>query len=224
MEIYKDIYYRPERGELHVIKEQSQYSKLNFEDKVIMDIGANIGAFARYAVERGAKQVYCYEPCPETFELLTRNRRAKIEIFQKAIAKEPGEIEFFLHKKYPSCHTTVPVKGRESIKVKALSFMDELNRVQPSVVKIDIEGEELNLEPFNLPVFVEEVAIEFHMKNEKQIQKVKQILAESFSDWYVHRKFRFTWHVTTPVLSRVRKSNLTVKTLLKEIENGNKGS
>ncbi len=42
---------------------------------VLIDIGANVGLFARQCVRRIATlhQVHCYEPHPENYELLTRN-------------------------------------------------------------------------------------------------------------------------------------------------------
>ena len=33
---------------------------------LVVDIGANIGLFAVYAVEQGAARVLAYEPCPES--------------------------------------------------------------------------------------------------------------------------------------------------------------
>lgn len=42
-------------------------------DSVLIDVGANIGCFAHAALLRGAKRVYCYEPDPENFKLLSAN-------------------------------------------------------------------------------------------------------------------------------------------------------
>jgi FkbM family methyltransferase len=41
---------------------------------VVVDIGANIGIFSLYAALRtGAKKIYAFEPCRESFQLLQRN-------------------------------------------------------------------------------------------------------------------------------------------------------
>ena len=40
---------------------------------VIVDVGANIGAFSVYAARSGAKRVIAYEPSREAFETLKRN-------------------------------------------------------------------------------------------------------------------------------------------------------
>ena len=39
---------------------------------IVLDVGANIGAFTLFAAQHGAR-VYAYEPIPATFELLQRN-------------------------------------------------------------------------------------------------------------------------------------------------------
>ena len=39
----------------------------------VLDFGANIGAFARYARLRGASNVYCFEPITPTFHCLYKN-------------------------------------------------------------------------------------------------------------------------------------------------------
>ena len=43
------------------------------KDSIIVDIGANIGAFAMYAAFNGAKKVYGFEPNSEVYECLLRN-------------------------------------------------------------------------------------------------------------------------------------------------------
>ena len=42
-------------------------------DDRIIDIGAHIGAFAIACLERGAKQLWCYEPVKDNFQLLNEN-------------------------------------------------------------------------------------------------------------------------------------------------------
>lgn len=42
-------------------------------DRVVVDIGANVGAFAVWAAKAGARQVWAYEPDPANLEALTRN-------------------------------------------------------------------------------------------------------------------------------------------------------
>ena len=211
MNVEKDnktgLFYRPEKMELHIIKEQPQYKTLDFTNKRFMDVGANIGAVSYMAVKGGASAIIGYEPMPDTFEVLKMNMEGKATILNKALVGDNKQfISFYLHKKYPSCHTTVPVKGRDKIDVGCLNFWQELNNFKPHVIKIDIEGAEYDfMLQNNFPDYVEEFAIELHMKNEKQKQMAIQIV-KKFDNWYVHRKFKFNWHVTTMVVKKNKPS------------------
>lgn len=49
-----------------------EYGKI-LKDSLILDIGANIGAFSIYASMNGAKKVYAYEPNEEAYGLLCKN-------------------------------------------------------------------------------------------------------------------------------------------------------
>lgn len=197
------LYYRPEKRELFIIREQPQYRTLNFKDKRFMDVGANIGAVSSMAYKGGASAIIGYEPMPDTFKVLRMNMDGKANIFNKALVGNDQQfIDFYLHKKYPSCHTTVPVKGRDRIVVGCLNFWEELNNFKPQVIKVDIEGAEYDfMLQDNFPDYVEEFAIELHMKNEEQKYRALKIVRK-FYNWFVHRKFKFNWHVTTMVIKK----------------------
>ena len=67
-------YTRPDTLDEYVFKEiKPSYNCLELgEGDIVLDIGANIGAFSKYAMEKGA-YVYAYEPEPENYELLVVN-------------------------------------------------------------------------------------------------------------------------------------------------------
>jgi len=50
-----------------------EYKKLNFKDKVVIDIGSNIGDTPIYFALNGAKIVYAIEPMPTLFNHLIKN-------------------------------------------------------------------------------------------------------------------------------------------------------
>ena len=60
---------------LFLIFARRDYGRMRPGSRVI-DIGANIGAFSLYAASLGAAAVHAYEPCSESFALLTRNVEA----------------------------------------------------------------------------------------------------------------------------------------------------
>ena len=207
--------YRPDLGELHVIREQSQYQKLDFEGRTVMDVGANIGSFVHLAGTQGAKMIWAYEPMPPTFDLLAANvskmanDTCNFECNKVALTGgQKPRVNFYLSKTYPSCHTTVPVRGREQISVDARNFWDTLHQNRPQILKVDIEGGEYDfMFEEKLPPYVEQLAIELHMKNKAQQELAKKLTLQ-FEEWHSHRKFRFNWHVTTLVLHRHKESEL----------------
>lgn len=70
------------------------YKPFDVKDRVVVDIGANIGDTAIYFALNGAKKVYSYEAVPKIFEAAKRNIKAnnlegKIDIYNEA-AGQPG--------------------------------------------------------------------------------------------------------------------------------------
>ena len=214
------LWYRPELGELFVINEQSQYSKLNFKDKTVMDVGAHIGCFTDLALKNGAKHVYAYEPTPESFALMVMNvNNDKTSLYNSALTGHDDiETDFYLSKTYPTCHTHIPVKNREVMTVQAENFWQKLNIHKPQVLKVDIEGGEYNfMFQKEIPDYVEQVAIELHL-GKKGYRELGLALARKFNDWHYHTKFRFSWHITTLILHRTKPGLGLVKDKMKELK------
>ena len=64
--------------------------KINFGD-IVVDIGANIGVFTRNAYEKGAKEIYSFEPSKEIFHVLNKNNTFKnIHKFNMAVSDTNG--------------------------------------------------------------------------------------------------------------------------------------
>lgn len=80
----KEITIRPNTQDLLCVRsvcEQNEY-RLPDEfrpDDVIIDIGANIGAFAFACLDRGCGKVVCFEPEIENFRLLSKNMNPWLE-------------------------------------------------------------------------------------------------------------------------------------------------
>ena len=165
--------------------------------------------------ERRGQKIWAYEPMPPTFDLLAANvskmanDTCNFECNKVALTGgQKPRVNFYLSKTYPSCHTTVPVRGREQISVDARNFWDTLHQNRPQILKVDIEGGEYDfMFEEKLPPYVEQLAIELHMKNKAQQELAKKLTLQ-FEEWHSHRKFRFNWHVTTLVLHRHKESEL----------------
>lgn len=162
-------------------------SLVDFTDAVVMDCGSHIGAFSVRALEEGAKFCYCYEPMPQSAESIDLNLpKESHETIVAALSTEAGETEFHVredrlisgslihkganHKRWN--YTTVPVK--------IVSFTDEIKRVQPDIVKMDIEGSEWDILTEPLPDCVETLFIEIHKLYSKGTQVAYDLIETAF--------------------------------------------
>lgn len=110
-------------------------------DDIVADIGAYVGEYSIYAAKR-VKKVYSYEASPDTFEVLTKNRRANMEIYHKAVVGGDEEtVELYLSKGIGATNSIVKKQSKAgSVKVDAINYVDALK--DATVVKIDVEGAE----------------------------------------------------------------------------------
>lgn len=152
----------------YVIKEQSIYNRLPIgPGDIVLDVGGHIGSFARKAVERGAEHVYSFEPEPDNYSILEKNAEGfPITPTQAAVVADLSiSQELWLNGgTNTGNHSLITRRGRGSVEVPAINFGLILNKYQPSVVKIDIEGGEYAIEAYirDLPDSVKALAIEFH--------------------------------------------------------------
>lgn len=158
----KEAYYLRDYGGLP--------SAAPFKDSVVMDCGAHIGTFARRALEEGASRVVCYEPFPFSAEC-TRKNLPGAEVVEAAVVSDlaPETLEFYYR---PSRleGATLKHKGAnhkrwdfQTIEVKTVNFWEEVERVQPTILKMDIEGAEWDIfTDKTLPSFVKALFIEVH--------------------------------------------------------------
>ncbi len=121
---------------------------------VVIDCGANIGVFAKYALDRRAARVICCEPAPDTLAALERNLHdgvvnGRISVIPKAVWSEPGTARFAMTADDPGSNQIVQaanVRGAEtSIEVETTTIdavVDELKLPAVDLIKLDIEGAE----------------------------------------------------------------------------------
>ena len=152
---------------------RSAYKDLEIKKgDVVLDLGANIGAFAKQAAEKEAI-VHCYEPEPNNFTLLQLNSPNTNNHKKAVVGKQNGNIELFINsKRNKGIHMTRPVNGRESIEVETVSFSDLINEIKPNKIKIDVEGAEYDFLPFEFPSFVEKLVMEIHFQYDPSWRKL----------------------------------------------------
>lgn len=152
-----------------------------------MDCGAYIGTFTAAAIEQGAKWAVCYEAAPKNAELLRENmNRYGKRVTVNELALVPGKggsIELTMSG-FSGANSIIPSPNRKkSITVDTVNFRDELRRISPTVMKMDIEGAEYpileTLKPGDLRG-LNSVFIEFHPdpKREERVGKFRAFLIE----------------------------------------------
>lgn len=161
-----NLYYREHSFDLSVINEQKGYRKI-FDNIInVLDIGANIGAFANIAYRYGAKKVYSFEPEAVNFIILAKNRLDLNLIFNLAVVENGNEEKMIMYvntKSNKGMHSLIKRRGRQRIMVDTIQINDVFNICEFDTVKIDIEGYEYRIfETFDLPESVRNLAIEYH--------------------------------------------------------------
>ena len=118
---------------------------------VVVDVGANIGVFALYAAQSGARAVHAYEPNATSFECLRRNvvaNRLEHVIFahRLAVAGEEGRTVRFPRK--PSVHNAILAEGvaDEHELVTTTTLAAIVRPLEPvDLLKLDCEGGEYDI-------------------------------------------------------------------------------
>lgn len=123
-----------------------EYKKLNFKNKIVIDVGANIGDTAIYFAIHGANVVFAIEPMPKLFEYLTKNisfnNIGNIIPLNIAIGKEKDII------KIPNIDVDTDAsidnfknsKNGSEIRVKSLRSLIKEYNLENIILKIDCEG------------------------------------------------------------------------------------
>ena len=111
-------------------------------DDVVFDVGANIGLSVINFSHKGAKNIVAIEPEPQNFKMLKLNctsNNINAKLLNVAVSNKSGIVHF------GSTGGTASVKN-DGISVNAMSLDDIVSRlnVGPTIVKMDIEGYEVN--------------------------------------------------------------------------------
>jgi FkbM family methyltransferase len=124
----------------------TRFMKKHLDGGVALDIGANVGYYARLMAKR-ASHVYAFEPDPNNFALLLKNtwRHKNITAVNMAVSNILGETNFFRVTHSAMRHSLIDEGGTEKITVQCTS-LDEFAAQQGisgiSMIKIDVEGAE----------------------------------------------------------------------------------
>lgn len=136
---------------------------------VILDIGANIGSFSRWAKYRWPEStIYAYEPSPHCFDFLSENTKDlnNVKCFKVAICKESGSAFLYDGTQNRGMSSMLKTEyARETGSHIATLSAAELPRAD--IVKCDTEGMELEILT-NLLFQPELILVEYHSLEAKK--------------------------------------------------------
>ena len=147
------------------------------DNSVIVDFGANIGAFVVYAAKTARNtRVYAYEPMPQYFEQLQENVAVNglegnaVKCFQYAVAGAASDQELYITGEgvfFPTLVAPDDVAAT-AVKVHCTTLQEilETNGLEKiDLLKIDIEGAEYDVlynTPPEILAKVSEIRMEYH--------------------------------------------------------------
>ena len=163
------------------------------DDPVVVDIGANIGAWVlRLAEQRPRLRGICYEPDPGAASYLRRNLflnglEERVEVRSEAISDRTGTASLFQAK--PGDGTSSlrsvshAIRFEQETPVRTVSFLKAMERIegQVSLLKIDCEGAEYDIiarAPFEAWERIRRVVIEYHPAPADRVEAIRARFAE----------------------------------------------
>jgi FkbM family methyltransferase len=194
--VYKGIQIRDNYMDKYIVDEMDKGGDYDYifskcKDAVVLDIGANLGAFSKRALEHGARKVISVEPERANFKLLFLNLDNDVGntiLINKAVSTVSDEvITLYVNSgNNKGLHTIMPdwlTSSRPDCveqKVTTISIDKLLDIYRPSVLKIDIEGaENIIIDTLrNLPSYVEHVAIEFDTISNEYLGTIEALLRQ----------------------------------------------
>lgn len=132
-------------GEVWTPREYASAMNLGPDD-VVLDAGANIGAFSVLAASCGAR-VVGFEPDPENFAIAESNVTLngyddRVQLHNVGLWTHDDEMRLYINPRNRGMATLRRVRGRSSVVVPLRSFADVLRKVDPTKIKMDVEGAE----------------------------------------------------------------------------------
>ena len=162
---------------------------------VVVDLGANIGVFALYALHREASKVFCVEPYIPYVKTLLKNLNkfnSKVVISPIAISDVEGEVQINVNHENNTILSNVyedyswNETFNETDMVKTMRFDDylDVNNIEcVDFLKVDIEGSEYRLfkdiSVETLQNRVNKIAIEYHWNYSEQLNIITDKLNEA---------------------------------------------
>ena len=125
---------------------EEQYKWLDVKNRLVIDIGANIGDSAIYFALKGAKHVYAFEPYPYSYELAMRNIKLngledKITLLNEGCSGKSGKIRIPSSYKNLGGTDLKNFKNGTNINITTLGeLVKRFGIKDKAILKVDCEG------------------------------------------------------------------------------------
>src|SRR3989344_1056598 len=155
------------------------YDKGGFRIKpedIVVDIGAQIGAFSVYAAKKAKKgKIFAYEPFSENYKILLANKKlnktSNLKPFKLAISGKAGSVDFYSSASNSAAHSLIKfqkdhVKAEDRVRTIPLKEVFLNNKIgKVDFLKIDAEGSEYEIlfkTPKKFLNKIGKIVMEFH--------------------------------------------------------------
>lgn len=146
------------------------YSKLPVKDKVVIDVGGNIGDSALFFAAMGAKEIVMLEPQPKFFEYASKNisynnMSEKIQIINSALGGSSGTLK--INYEQSGQKFQIPLDDNDGVSIQVITLDEILSKYNENdlILKMDCEGCEYDVICLSSDKIIkkfEAILIEFH--------------------------------------------------------------
>jgi len=166
--------------EIFITKIYDKFFEVNKGD-VVIDIGGNLGLFSYYSLCKGAKQVYCFEPSPQSYNCINENFNfLNLIVEQSAVGAKDGEVTFNINPE-SSINSSMFASDENSqtITCKSINlnnYIKNNNIEKIDYLKIDCEGAEYeiieSLDEHYLTNNINKICLEYHLNKNGEIHTI----------------------------------------------------
>jgi FkbM family methyltransferase len=130
---------------LHEFEDMAYVLHVVDAEDVFIDVGANVGSYTILACGVKGAKGYCFEPIPQTFDRLVSNIRInnlseRVEAMNIGCSDAEKELVFTVGENAMNHVVSSDEKASGVVRVKTFPLDAILGQVNPTVIKIDVEG------------------------------------------------------------------------------------
>jgi FkbM family methyltransferase len=190
----KPFYYRDQRWDRYIIKENSYGAVVLTDNDYVIDVGAHIGVFTRSALAAGAK-VIAYEPENHNYGLLLRNAEEYKDRFESRRAAVVADDSDFAAQGYASLwidadgdgdsgrsalHSLYRTRGaRLPLNVPVVRWSEVASNQEATILKVDVEGAELTYDWAIVGKMSKLHTVTLEIENKGKFKDEKQAIIDS---------------------------------------------